>query len=58
MTNKENIDNCKGEIFPVNSKIQGATFEEIRNFIVPRSRQLIKKVSYTFKVEYFEEDRK
>jgi hypothetical protein len=51
----ENIDTSSGDIYPVNSKIQGNTFEDIKNFIVPRCRQLIKKVSYTFEVEYHPE---
>ncbi len=54
-SNKENIDNSYGDIYPVNSKIQGETFEKIKEFIRPRGRQLIKQVSYTMKVEYYPE---
>lgn len=57
MANKKyNMDFSSGDIFPVNSKIQGETFEQISHFINPRSGQLIKKVSYEFKVEYYPED--
>lgn len=51
----ENVDTSSGDIYPVNSKIQGETFEKIKEFILPRSRQLIKQVSYTMEVEYYPE---
>jgi hypothetical protein len=52
----EDTDKSSGEIYPVNSKIQGETFESISKFIRPRMGQLIKQVSYTFKVEYYPEE--
>lgn len=55
MAEQENVDTSYGDIYPVNSKIQGETFEKIKEFIAPRMRQMIKQVSYTMKVEYFSE---
>ena len=53
----ENMDSSSGDIYPVNAKIQGETFENISNFIRPRMRQLIKQVSYTMEVEYHPEEK-
>ena len=53
---KENIDKSHGSIYPVNSQIQGETFEKIQHFIRPRLRQLIKEVRYTMEVEYYPEE--
>ncbi len=51
----ENMDSSSGDIYPVNSRFQGETFEQIKHFILPRTRQLIKQVSYTMEVEYYPE---
>jgi len=52
-----NIDTCTGELFPVNSELQGKTWEQVKPFMsYMRYRQLIKKVKYTIEIEYYEEE--
>lgn len=53
---KENIDTCEGEEFPVNSKLQGESFQKFSPLMnTIRTHQLIKSVKYKIEIEYFPE---
>jgi len=55
-TNKENIDISNGESYPINSEEQGKVFAEIKPFMnFMRYHQLIKKITYNIKIEYYPE---
>lgn len=53
---KENIDTCEGEEFPVNSKLQGESFQKFSPLMNKmRTHQLIKSIKYKIEIEYFPE---